>query len=165
MRVLIFISFSIIFFSNQLFSQETAYSELGKNGVYAEVYVLRHDFSDGFISFNYERVVGKRRKINLRIGVLPDFQSSIAFPITISMISKPLQHHHFEFGIGAVYRVEYYVSSNNPTKSWYHDMPAVMIPLMYRYQKKKGWFFRGGINLFLSYPILPSPSFSAGYKF
>ena len=110
-------------------------------------------------------ILGGERRTNLRVGVYPDFQSVVSFPMTISRITKPRIHHHFEYGIGAVYRIEHYVSSYNPSKAWYHDMPALMIPLMYRYQKNKGWFFRGGINLFLSWPILPSPSFSAGYKF
>jgi len=44
-------------------------------------------------------------------------------------------------------------------------MPAIMIPLMYRYQKPSGFFFRGGINLFVSWPTIPSPSVSLGYKF
>ena len=165
MKVSILISSIILFFSTQSFSQTTDYSDISRNGVYAEVYILRHDFSDGFVSINYERNIGRKRRTNLRVGVYPDFQSVVSFPITISRITKPRIHHHFEYGIGAVYRIEHYVSSYNPSKAWYHDMPALMIPLMYRYQKNKGWFFRGGINLFLSWPILPSPSFSAGYKF
>ena len=165
MKVSILISSIILFFSTQSFSQTTDYSDISRNGVYAEVYILRHDFSDGFVSINYERNIGRKRRTNLRVGVYPDFQSVVSFPMTISRITKPRIHHHFEYGIGAVYRIEHYVSSYNPSKAWYHDMPALMIPLMYRYQKIKGWFFRGGINLFLSWPILPSPSFSAGYKF
>ena len=165
MKVSILISSIILFFSAQSFSQTTDYSDIGRNGVYAEVYILRHDFSDGFVSINYERNIGGKRRTNIRVGVYPDFQSVVSFPMTISRITKPHIHHHFEYGIGAVYRIEHYVSSYNPSKTWYHDMPALMIPLMYRYQKNKGWFFRGGINLFLSWPILPSPSFSAGYKF
>jgi hypothetical protein len=44
-------------------------------------------------------------------------------------------------------------------------MPAVMVPLMYRFQKAHGFYFRGGINLFVSWPTLPSPSVSLGYRF
>lgn len=52
-----------------------------------------------------------------------------------------------------------------PMKTWFFDMPALMVPLMYRYQKNDGLYFRTGINVFLSWPILPSPSFSMGYRF
>jgi hypothetical protein len=43
-------------------SQEpnTTATRPGKNGLYAEVYLIRHDFSDGFASLNYERVIGKK---------------------------------------------------------------------------------------------------------
>lgn len=165
MKVFILISSIILCFSAFSFPQSMEDSEIGRNGIYAEVYILRHDFSDGFGSINYERIIGKQRRTNLRVGVNPDFQSAVTFPLTISKITKPRFHHHFEYGIGAVYRLEHYVSSENPSQDWYHDIPALMIPMMYRYQKNMGWFFRGGINLFLSWPILPSPSLSAGYKF
>lgn len=139
----------------------------GKNGIYAELYVLRHDFSDGFVSINYERIIGKKQRTHLRVGLYPDFNSSISFPLTISWITGPARIHHFECGVGAVIRVEHYVNPDDPAqvKTWFYDMPALMVPLMYRYQKSSGLFFRGGLNVFLSWPVLPSPSLSIGYRF
>ena len=165
MKISILAASIILSFSIQLLSQTNDQSEISRNGIYAEVYILRHDFNDGFASINYERIIGGKRRVNLRVGLDPDFQSAIVFPITVSWTSNLLSQHHFEYGFGAIYRLEHYVSTDNPTKSWYHDMPALMLPFMYRYQKNNAWYFRGGINLFLSWPILPSPSFSAGYRF
>ena len=148
-------------------SQNTEYSQIRLNGVYTELYLVRPDFSDGFVSINYERVIGKKKRSNLRIGIYPDFESTISFPLTITWITKPTRSHHFEYGIGAVFRIEHYIDPYVLTQSreWFYDIPAIMVPLMYRYQKSSGWFLRGGINLFLSWPTLPSPSFSFGYKF
>ncbi len=134
-------------------------SEVRRNGIYAEVYLVRADFSTGFISINYERVLGKKRRASLRLGIYPDFESTISIPLTMTWVTGPLKRHHFEYGIGGVYRLERYESR------LYRDVPALMIPLMYRYQKKKGLFFRAGINLFVSWPATPSPSFSLGHKF
>jgi len=156
-RTVLFLVF-FSFFTNIL-AQVPESDAIRRNGVYAELYVIRHDFSDGFISLNYERFVGKKKKMALRAGIAPDFQSVIAFPFTVSWITGPLKKSHFEYGVGGVFRFESYEGQT------YFDFPAVMIPLMYRYQKAKGFFFRGGINLYLSWPILPSPSFSFGYKF
>jgi len=151
----------------EIISQTSDSSQINMNGVYAELYLVRHDFSSGFVSINYERVIGKKRRANLRVGIYPDFESSISFPLTITWITKPTRNHHFEYGIGAVYRIEHYIDPYVliQYREWFYDIPAIMIPLMYRYQKNAGWFFRGGINLFVSWPTLPSPSLSAGYKF
>ena len=43
----------------------------GRNGVYADLYLARADFSDGFVSLNYERVIGKRQRTQLRVGLSP----------------------------------------------------------------------------------------------
>jgi len=159
MNKLIIVLVVICCFINEIEAQETDFESIRRNGVYVELYLIRHDYSDGFISINYERFVGKKKKMALRIGIYPDFESIIAFPITVSWITGPLKKSHFEYGIGLVTRFESYENQINT------DFPALMIPLMYRYQKSKGLFFRGGINLLISTPVLPSPSFSLGYKF
>lgn len=147
-------------------AQNTDASQFAKNGVYTEFYVIRPDFGDGFVSFNYERVLGKKHRSNIRLGMWPDFDSSISFPISISWITWPNKKHHFEYGIGTVLRLEHYVSDDpTQTKEWFYDVPAFMLPLMYRYQKNSGLYFRGGINVFLSWPTLLSPSLSLGYRF
>ena len=133
--------------------------ELSRNGVYAEFYVLRHDFSDGFVSLNYERIVGKKGKSAIRAGIYPDFQSTISFPLTYTRITSPRSVHHFEYGLGAVIRIERFEGNT------YKDIPAIMIPIVYRYQKNNRLLFRAGVNVFLSWPRLPSPSISIGYKF
>lgn len=155
----------ILYFSMISFGQTKDHQNPGRNGIYAEGYLIRHDFSEGFASINYERVLGKKYRTFLRIGIYPDFQSAVSFPLTISWITKPLNNHHFELGIGAIYRLEHFVDPFNPSREWFHDIPAIMIPVMYRYQQNTGFFLRAGINLFVSWPTLPSPSISAGYRF
>jgi len=154
LSILIFLAIVV-----ELKAQPTDYTSIGQNGIYAEYYLIRHDFSSGLVSLNYERIIGKKRKTSIRMGIYPDFRSTISVPVTISWITSPLKNHHFEYGIGAVYRIEHFQGK------YYHDIPAVMIPLMYRYQKSHGIFFRGGINFFYSWPMLASPSVSLGYKF
>jgi hypothetical protein len=140
-------------------------SALKRNGFYAEIYTIRHDFNSGIASFNYERIVGVKRKVHLRAGLYPDFKSTLSIPLTVTWVTSPLKKHHFEFGLGLVYRIEYYPSIENPDRDFFYDVPAAMFPFMYRYQSNKGFFFRGGINLFYSWPILPAPSFSIGHRF
>jgi hypothetical protein len=149
------------------YSQQPTETLPAKNGLYAEVYLIRHDFSEGFVSLNYERMIGKKGRSALRFGIYPDFESTISFPIAYHWISSPGRKHHFEWGLGAVFRVEHYKDPYDPyqMKEWFYDIPAFLVPIMYRYQKNKGIYLRGGINLFLSWPVLPSPSFSIGYRF
>ena len=148
-------------------AQTPGRSQAALNGAYAEFYVVRPDFSNGFISLNYERALGKRRRMNGRIGFWPDFESTLSFPLTLSWITGPHKRHHLEYGIGAIFRIEHYVDPYDPSpmKTWFYDLPALMVPFMYRYQTSSGWYFRGGINVFLSWPTLPSPSLSLGYRF
>ncbi|HRZ42941.1 MAG TPA: hypothetical protein P5228_09610 [Bacteroidales bacterium] len=166
MKATVLLAFSLILLNTLLFSQEKNYSVLKRNGLYAEVYLIRHDFSSGWASLNYERSLGEKRRLHFRVGVYPDFKSTVSFPLTISWITTPLCQHHVEFGIGAVYRVEHYIDPYGYTeREWFHDMPAVMIPLMYRYQKAAGFYARAGVNLFVSWPTILSPSVSAGCRF
>lgn len=133
--------------------------ELGRNNVYAELYVLRHDFNNGPVSLNYEHLFGKKRIRSLRVGIYPDFETVVTIPITFTRITGPARKHHFEYGFGLVYRIERFRGET------YHDVPAAMFPVMYRYQSGKGLYFRGGVNVFFSWPILPAPSLSLGYSF
>lgn len=166
MRIFTLVSLIILFSSTLGFSQDTNASGARKNGIYAEGYLIRHDFSEGFFSINYERNIGKKAKTYLRVGLYPDFESTVSLPFTISRITSPVGKHHFEYGIGFVYRIEHFVDPLGiNTREWFYDIPAIMIPLMYRYQSDSPWYFRGGINVFVSWPVLPSPSVSAGYRF
>lgn len=132
---------------------------LGRNNVYAELYTLRHDFNEGFVSLNYEHLFGTRKVRALRAGIYPDFESLVTIPITFTRITWPAKKHHLEYGIGLVYRIERFQGET------YHDVPAAMLPVMYRFQDGTGLYFRGGINVFFSWPVLPAPSFSLGYSF
>jgi hypothetical protein len=166
MRTLILSLTLILLYNISCYSQTKDYSDIKKNGVYAEANLIRHVFSNGFVSINYERTAGIKLKTNFRIGIYPNFESLVCFPLTVSWLTKPLNYHHFEYGIGTVIRIEHYVDPGDSSqKKWFYDMPAVLIPLMYRYQKGSGLFFRAGLNLFVSWPTLPSPSLSIGYKF
>lgn len=141
---------------SQVLSQNTLPS---RHGLYAESYLIRHDFSEGWFSVNYEYAAGKKANAMLRLGIYPDFQTTFSFPFTCTWITTPLSKHHFEWGFGGVYRLEFFESNV------YKDFTAIMFPLMYRYQDGQGLYFRGGINLFVSWPVLPSPSLSIGYRF
>ena len=159
---LLILSFFFYTFSG-LIAQNS--NDIKKNGIYLESYIIRHDFSNGFVSLNYERIIGKKERTNLRIGLYPDFESIIAIPVTLTRITRPQNHHHFEYGLGIIYRIEHFISDENPSKEWYYDFPGAMIPLMYRFQKQEGFYFRAGANLIISWPTLPLPSLSAGYRF
>lgn len=162
----LFIFAFILVFSAIGISQKADYSIIKTNGVYLEGYLIRHDFSEGFVSINFEKTVGKKRRTNLRIGIYPDFESSVSIPLTATWMTHPLGNHHFEIGVGAVFRIEHFIDPLGINeREWFYDVPAVMFPIMYRYQKNSGLFFRVGINLFVSWPTLPSPSISVGYKF
>jgi len=166
MKKAVLITTLLLLFGLSGFSQTMNLTGTKKNGVYAEVYLVRHDFSEGFVSLNYERTVGKKQKTNLRAGIYPDFESSVAIPLTVSWVTRPQRNHHFEYGVGIMIRIEHYVDPYGiNTREWFYDVPALMIPLMYRYENNAGLFLRGGINLFVSWPTLPSPSITVGYRF
>lgn len=158
MKILFTSLILLLAFVSEIHSMVADSSRTGMNGIYAETYILRHDFSEGFASLNYERVLGKKRNTTLRIGVYPEFESTVSFPVTVTWITRPSAKHHFEFGTGVVFRIEHYME-------WFYDIPAIMLPVMYRYQTNTGVYFRGGINIFVSWPTLPSPSLSIGYRF
>jgi hypothetical protein len=130
-----------------------------KNGTYLEVYVLRHDFSNGFISANYERFWGKKKNNTVRVGLYPDFESTLSIPVSYHRFTNPHGAHHFEYGVGLVYRMEWFEGN------FYQDIPAILFPFMYRYQRDRGFYFRAGVNLWVSFPVLPAPSLSVGYRF
>lgn len=166
MKNVFIIGVLILFIFPEAKSQNDDYTQIKRNGAYVEFYLIRPDFTDGFFIINYEVAVGKKRKTNLRLGISPDFNSAVNFPITVTWITSPLKKHHFEYGLGVVLRVEHYVDPYGiNSKEWFFDVPAGMIPLMYRYQKNKGIFIRAGLNIFISYPFLFSPAVSVGYKF
>lgn len=143
-----------------IFAGSSEAQHSGRNGVYLEFYSIRHDFSEGFVSINYERNLAKadRPATLLRVGVYPD-RHTFSFPITLTRTTSPLRKHQFEYGLGLVYRMERFMGEV------YHDVPAIMFPLMYRYQSRSGFFLRAGANLWVSWPTFPSPSLSLGYSF
>ena len=89
------------------------------------------------MSLNYERVIGKKKRVLLGLGICPTFTTNnavIAFPITISMIIDPLENHHLEYGLGIEPRI--YYDADYPYKQWSHHL---IIPIMYRYKKNRGY--------------------------
>lgn len=159
MKYALFILIVLFLSSGNLKAQEIDIANSDRNGIYIEYYILTHAFNSAHFSLNYERVFGKIGNTCLRAGAYPDFRSTVSFPITFSWIFFPAKNQHLEIGLGIVYRIEHYQGN------YYDDLPAAMFPLMYRYQGKYGLFFRGGVNLWYSWPVLLSPSFSLGYKF
>ena len=130
-----------------------------RDGVYAEAYLTSKEFSTGFVSVNFERFFGNKYRNSIRVGVLPDFRSTISFPITWSYITRPYDRHHFEIGIGLISQFDFFEGLI------YHDIVSAIIPVMYRYTNAGRFYFRGGLNIFYSWPILPTASVSLGYRF
>lgn len=130
-----------------------------RDGIYAEAYLTSKEFSTGLVSLNYERFFGSKFRNSIRVGVLPDFRSAISFPITWSYITKPYDRHHFEIGIGLVSQIDFFEGLI------YHDIVSAIIPVMYRYTNAGRFYFRGGLNIFYNWPILPTASVSMGYRF
>jgi len=134
------------------------------NSVFTEGYLLgNHIGSVGWFSINYSRRLGAKKVTSLRVGLSADFQSSIGVPIVATFITNPKGKHHFEGGIGVNSRFEFYQGNYNHT-------PFGMIPLMYRFDGKKGLMFRGGVNYFfysyaIWYPVSPQLGLSLGYSF
>ena len=84
MRKFVLLATFFTVFSISARAQSKDFSSLKKNGVYVEVYLIRHDFSEGFASINYERNFGKKRRTNFRIGIYPDFESTVSIPLGLS---------------------------------------------------------------------------------
>lgn len=140
-------------------AQNTEY-DLKKNGAYVEIFPINLADELGYFSVNYERIFGEKKRGSLRLGVYPNFKDFMSFPVTISQITHPQEMHHFEYGLGMAFSITKF---NN---KWWSEAPYFMVPLMYRYQKTEGLFFRGGINMTLGYGgLIPHSSVSVGYKF
>lgn len=156
----------LFFFAGHSMAQSIEPADSKRNGIYAEVYLARHDFSNGLVSINYEWNFGKKKRTHLRAGIYPDFESTVSIPLTISWMTHAHSRHHFEYGVGLVFRVEHFVDPRGiNTREWFYDVPALMFPLMYRYQRSSGLYFRAGVNVWVSWPTLPAPSLSIGYRF
>ena len=102
-RKLLFVYFSIFLLPFTLIAKS---QDSARNGFYAETYLIRHDFSNGFVSLNYERILGDKQNKALRVGFYPDFESTVSFPVTFTWLTSPPKNHHFEFGVGLVFRVK-----------------------------------------------------------
>jgi len=127
MKNIIITGIFIIILGTNIDAQNSEYQQVTKNRIYAEVYLIRHDFSNGFVSVNYERAIGKKQRSALRVGIYPDFQSTISFPFTYDWISNPAKNHQIS--------------------------------------EEQRMAYQRSINLFLSWPVLHSPSLSIGYTF
>lgn len=149
----------IVAFPNLLSARDIPIQPTKRNHVYVESYLIRHDFSSGLVSLNYARSLGKKAGTQIRLGVYPDFKTTVSFPLTFTWLIKPQRQHQLELGLGLVFRVEFFESKV------YKDVPAAIFPVMYRYQHRSGLFLRGGVNIFYSWPTLVSPSIGLGYSF
>ena len=136
-------------------------NKIKKNGLYVELYPLNSAEGLGLVSINYESIFYRKKMRSLRLSFYPDFSEDNVFvPVTFTRITNPLDKHHFEFGFGASVVLSRYENS------WYTEPPFFLFPVMYRYQKSQGFFFRGGINIILSFGgVIPHPSLSLGLKF
>ncbi|MCF6240629.1 MAG: hypothetical protein L3J74_04705 [Bacteroidales bacterium] len=138
------------------------YDNIKRNHIYIEAYLVAPDYISSYVSVNYEYTLGAKKKKSLRISFYPNFEDKgYTFPLTINWLTAPQKKHHFEYGFGPVLGFE----SDTKNNRTYFIFGGALIPLMYRFQKEKGIIFRTGINVFLSYPTIISPSISLGYKF
>lgn len=158
MRFYLYLGVFLFLFVNDLNSQSIKIDSTRRNSLYLEGYAIRHDFSDGFVSLNYERKIGHKKNRLIRIGMYPD-KSTLSVPIVFGRILFPKYKHNFEYGFGGVIRFELY------EKHLFTDFAGLIIPLMYRYESKKSFFLRAGANIIVSFPILVSPAVSVGYLF
>jgi len=147
----------------------TGYSQFSlnsiqKNSFYLEARTTDQTLGVGYFSLNYDRRFGRRKISIARIGLSKKFNHPIyGIPMTISWITNPKGKHHFEGGIGLMYRFEYY----NET---IHSDPFSMITLHYRFNSKRGLNLRSGINYYgyskaIYYPVNLSFTLSLGYSF
>ena len=146
---------------NSTDAQPIENNKIKRHGLFLEFYPLNSADSPGYVSINYEYIFFKKRMRSIRVGFYPDFNEEfIAFPITLSRITHPLKNHHFEYGLGVA------PTLNKFNNKWWSEAPFIMFPLMYRYQKSKGIFLRGGFNMIIGYGgFLPHPLLTLGYKF
>ncbi len=155
----------IIFcFTAKVIAQTFDYADIKKNGVYIDLYPLNHDQGAGYFSINYERYLGKKKRLLLGFGIYPAFETDqiyIALPIKISGLTSPLEKHHLEYGLS--FAPSYYYDYNY--EGWSSEIAFIMIPIMYRYQKDQGLLIRGGVNFLLGFGLMIHPSLSIGYKF
>jgi len=158
------ILFAFLLFSNA-HAQENffiEYDNIKRNHIYIEAYSILPDYSTGYFSINYEYAFGNKRKTSVRLGFYPSFDDKgYVFPLLINWITAPQKKHHFEYGFGPVLGFE--VDDKNNQN--YFVFGGALVPLMYRFQGNRGIFCRTGINVFISYPTVVSPSISLGYKF
>lgn len=143
-----------------------------RNAVFLDLYPFQNEyFNVNFYSFNYERAFGKKGRTLLRAGITYNWQTykdalyRFSFPLTLTWITKPLKPHHFEWGLGTVYSFSKIDRTNSTYSKYSYGVTGILLPIMYRYQKREGWFFRGGLNLLLSFETTLNPSFGAGYRF
>lgn len=129
------------------------------NGIYIETFLTPREFNSGIAALNYEYFLGRKHNQSIRAGVLPDFKSAISFPITWTFITKPYAKHHLEIGAGLVAHLDFFEGAV------YHDIASGIFPVMYRYTGNGRFYFRGGLNIFYNWPVLPTPSLSLGYRF
>lgn len=156
--LLVFVAFIKIDAQENFFIE---YDKIKPNGIYVETYAVAPDFIEGYLSLNYERFINRKRTTSIRIGIYPTLSDdhSIVFPSTINWITGPTKKHHFEYGLGPIMGFERFQGNT------FFIFGGIMMPIMYRFQKEKGFFLRTGMNVYISYPSIISPSISLGYKF
>jgi len=159
-RILIIVAF----LSPTFCTAQVENNAIRSNAIFVEWYLLgNHTGSVGWFSVNYNRKLGIRKKISLRLGMSSDFESSIGVPVIATFVSNPKGKHHFEGGVGVNSRLEFYQGS-------FYYTPFGMVPLMYRFESNNALLFRGGVNYFFYsyavwYPVSLQLGLSLGYAF
>lgn len=131
------------------------------NVVYVEGFIMNASkFNFGYPSVTYERYFDKLYRLSFRIGFSSDFKATTNIPFSINWLTASLKHHHLEFGAGAIISINDYTYEDNNLVAF-----GIFMPVMYRYQKAKGFMFRAGANAIFGLDTFIAPSVSLGYNF
>ena len=144
------------------FTQESEQEVFGsRNSTYIEGQLGGNDEVAGYVSVNYDRLVGKKKKTLLRVGIAPTFEYVGCFiPTTISWITHPKSKSHVELGVGISNRLELFEG-----RLMY--MPFTQGFVMYRYEGDRGFLLRTGMNAlaYIIFPVNANLGISLGYRF
>ena len=140
--------------SSSTFSSDT----IKRNAIVIEVYKPLVQVS-GPISFQFERLLGRKGQTALSFGFTPYISNDdrfqyYTFPISLTRITSPLKSSHFEFGISLLFAKKY----------GHFGLQSYNIPLMYRYQNNSRFFMAAGIKL-IPFGLYPTPTLKIGFRF
>ena len=129
------------------------------NTVFADFYLVTADQSYGGIALSYERLFNPKSTYSIKLGILPEFSSSILLtPLTIQGYTASGRQHHLDLGAGIVPALDY--QEELKLSGIYPELIAG-----YRFSRGTGLQLRATAHFILSPAFFLSPSVSVGYLF